>query len=216
MPIAGITDGTGPVAGAAARDYSQVSKIDFMTLLVAQIQNQDPMSPMDNQAFTSQITQFTMLDEMTKTNSNLEENLIVGQAINNTGMLSLVGKNVTVQGNKTWLAGGVASESMIATDLPGVATVEVTDDTGHVVATFDRNVTSGLNSVAWDGKLADGTAAADGTYTISVTMKDGDGNDVPFTTLMTGPVEGLRYENNQAVVMVGGLEYYVSDIYKVS
>ena len=216
MPIAGINDGTGPVAGAAARDYSQVSKIDFMTLLVAQIQNQDPMSPMDNQEFTSQITQFTMLDEMTKTNSNLEENLIVGQAINNTGMLGLVGKNVTVEGNKTWLADGAASDSMIATELPGVATVEITDDTGHVVATYDRNVSSGLNSVAWDGKLEDGTTAADGTYSISVTMKDGNGEDVPFTTLMTGPVEGLRYENNQAVVMVGGLEYYVSDIYKVS
>lgn len=216
MPIAGITDGYGPVAGAAARDYSEVSKIDFMTLLVAQIQNQDPMSPMDNQQFTSQITQFTMLEEMEKTNANLEENLVVGQAINNTAMLGLVGKNVTVEGNKTWVEGGVVSENMIATELPGTAQVEVTDSTGHVVATFPQAVSGGLNSISWDGLLEDGTVAPDGTYSIAVSLENSDGQEIPFTTLMTGPVDGLRYENNQAVVIVGGLEYYVSEIYKVS
>ena len=216
MPIAGINDATGPVAGAAARDYSEVSKIDFMTLLVAQIQNQDPMSPMDNQQFTTQITQFTMLEEMEKTNANLEENLIVGQAINNTAMLGLVGKNVTVEGNRTTLAAGVATENMLATEIPGTATIEVTDSTGHVVATFQESVTTGLNEITWDGLLRDGTAAADGDYTISVSMQDNSGEEIPFTTLMTGAVDGLRYENNQAVVMVDGLEFYVSEIYKVS
>ena len=50
--------------GAPARDYSEINQIDFMNLLVAQIQNQDPLSPMDNAEFTGQITQFTMLDEL--------------------------------------------------------------------------------------------------------------------------------------------------------
>ena len=216
MPVAGINDGTGAVLGAAQRDYSQVSKIDFMTLLVAQIQNQDPMSPMDNQQFTSQITQFSMLEQMEKTNANLEENLIVGQSINNTSMLGLVGKKVTVEGNGTWIEDGAVSENMIAAELPGTATVEVTDSTGHVVATFERSVRSGLNDINWDGTLDSGGAAPDGKYTINVTVQTTGGEDVPFTTLMTGPVDGLRYENSQAVVMVGGLEYYVSDIYKVS
>jgi len=216
MPLAGITDGVGPVAGAERRDISTVSKIDFMTLLVAQIQNQDPMSPMDNQQFTSQITQFTMLDEMQQTNANLQENLLVGQAINNTGMLALVGKEVTVQGNDTTVSGGSASENMIATELPGTATVEVTDATGHVVATYDQAVVSGLNDVTWNGLLDGGDTAADGKYTISVTVQKTDGTDVAFTTLMTGAVAGLRYEGNQALVMVGDREYSVSDIYKVS
>ena len=216
MPIAGINDGTGPVAGAADRDYSQVSKIDFMALLVAQIQNQDPMSPMDNQQFTSQITQFTMLEEMEKTNAKLEENLLVGQAINNTSMLGLVGKKVTVEGSDTWVTGGVVTENMIVAEGTGLAKVEVKDQSGNVVATFERPVDSGLNSVAWDGRLANGEVAADGTYSMKVTMANDRGDEIPFTTLMTGAVDGLRYENNQAVVMVGGLEFYVSEIYKVS
>ncbi len=215
MPVTGITDGYGPVVGQPARDYTAVDKMDFMTLLVAQIKNQDPMSPMDNAQFTSQITQFTMLDEMKSMNARLEENLLVGQTINNTAMLGLVGKSVTVEGNKVWMTDGDPSESVLAADGSGTVVVEVTDDTGHVVATYRRSIERGLNDVTWDGKLENGDLAEDGTYSISVTPGDGS-EDVSFTTLMTGPVEGLRYENNTALVIIGGVEFYVSDIYKVS
>lgn len=213
--IQGITDGHGPVAGAPARDYANIGKLDFMQLLVAQIQNQDPLSPMDNAEFTGQITQFTMLEEMQAQSAKLDENLLMAQAINNTAMLGLVGKNVTVEGNGLTLSAGEASETMIASERPGRAVISVTDATGRVVRTYQEDVAAGLNSVTWDGKLADGAVAPDGDYTISVQVLDGDA-EVPFTTLMTGPVEGLRYVNNVAVVMVGGREFPVSDIYKVS
>lgn len=215
MPLQGVTDGIGPVVGAPSRDYSDIGKLDFMTLLVAQIKNQDPMSPMNNSEFTSQITQFTMLEEMESMNANLEENRLIEQSINNTSMLALVGKNVTVEGNKTTLSAGVTSGNMVATKAPGTATIEVTDDTGHVVATYEKDVDTGLSDVSWDGMLEDGTPAPDGKYTISVSVSNG-GDELPFTTLMTGPVEGLRYENNQAVVNVGGFDFYVSEIYQVS
>jgi len=215
MPVTGITDGYGPVVGQPTSDYSAVDKMDFMKLLVAQIKNQDPMSPMDNAEFTSQITQFTMLDEMKAMNSRLEENLLVGQTINNTAMLGLVGKNVTVEGNKVWMTDGKASESVVAADGPGTVVVEVTDDTGHVVATYRSSIERGLNDVTWDGKLDNGDQAGDGNYSISVTP-DNDSEGLSFTTLMTGAVEGLRYENNSALVIIGGVEFYVADIYKVS
>jgi flagellar basal-body rod modification protein FlgD len=215
MPVSGITDGYGPVLGQPARDYTAVDKMDFMTLLVAQIKNQDPMSPMDNAEFTSQITQFTMLDEMKSMNAKLEENLVVGQTINNTAMLGLIGKDVTVEGNKVWVAEGTASESVVAASGPGSVVVEVTDDTGHVVATYRKTIERGLNDVTWDGYLDGGELAGDGTYSISVTPADGN-EDVAFTTLMTGAVQGLRYENNMAVVIIDGQEYYVADIYQVS
>jgi len=215
MPVAGITDGYGPVVGQPTRDYTNVDKMDFMTLLVAQIKNQDPMSPMSNAEFTSQITQFTMLDEMQSMNAKLAENLLVGQTINNTAMLGLVGKNVTVEGNKVWRTEGASSESVLAADGPGTVVIEVTDDTGHVVATYRKTIERGLNDVTWDGNLDTGEPAGDGTYTISVSQADGS-EDVSFTTLMTGPVEGLRYDNNMAVVIIDGQEYYVADIYKVS
>ena len=218
MPITpGVTDNYGPVLGAPARNDSEVNDLDFMNLLVAQIRNQDPLSPMDNSEFTSQITQFTMLDRLEGMNALLEENLYVGQSINNTGMLALVGRQVTVEGNAVSLSEGVASETMLATSLPGVATIEVTDSSGHVVRTYTEDVDVGLTGVTWDGKLDDGEVAPDGDYTVAVSVMNKNGeNEVPFTTLMTGPVEGMRYENNVAVVLLGGREFYVTDIYKVS
>jgi len=203
------------VLGEAERDYSKVDSVDFMKLLVAQIQNQDPMSPMDNSEFTSQITQFTMLDEMEALNGKMDDNILVGQSINNTAMLGLVGKNVTVEGNKTWVEAGQVTENVLAAEGPGRAIIEVTDDTGHVVATYEQSINQGLNTVTWDGQLPNGETAPDGIYTISATVANGE-TEIPFTTLMTGPVAGLRYENNVGVVTVGGQEYYVSEIYSVS
>lgn len=215
MAIEGITDGYGTVIGQAERDYSEISKIDFMTLLVAQIKNQDPMSPMDNAEFTSQLTQFTMLEEMETMNTSLENDILVGQSINNTGMLALVGKDVTVEGSKAWVSGGQVSENLVVPTGPGTATVEVKDSSGAIVATYTKDVDTGLADISWDGKLNDGSQAPEGEYTLSVQVAN-DGETVPFTTLMTGRVEGLRYENNVGVVIVDGQEYYVSEIYKVS
>ena len=216
MPIAGITDGTGAVLGQASRDYSQINKLDFMTLLVAQIKNQDPTSPMDNAQFTSQLTQFSMLEQLETMSSALEDNVAVGTAINNTAMLALVGRNVTVAGNDVSMSGGTASESVIAAGANGRATIKVTDANGRVVRTYEQDVTKGLNTVTWDGRTDDGAVAADGKYTISTEVKDASGAPETSTNLMTGAVTGLRYSDNQAVVMVNGEEFFVSEIYKVS
>jgi len=216
MTINSIDNSYGTVLGKPVNDPSTIDQMDFMELLVAQIRNQDPLSPMDNAEFTSQITQFTMLNELEALNSKMDENILMGQSINNTAMLGLVGHDVTVEGNRTSMSGGFAAENMVAAAGSGTATIEVTDETGHVVASYSREIETGLNDVTWDGKLSDGSSAEDGAFTITVTVNDNAGEAVPFTTLMTGPVQGLRYENNMAVVMVGGLEFYVSEIYKVS
>ena len=216
MSVEAITQSYGAVAGTGTVNGTEAAKMEFMQLLVAQIQNQDPLNPMDNTEFTSQLTQFTMLEELEAMNAKLDDNLLMGQSINNTAMLGLVGRSVTVEGNRIDVSDGETTESMVAAATAGLARVEVTDETGHVVATYVTEVEAGLNDVSWDGRLADGTRAADGAYTITVTVADAAGSEVPFTTLMTGPVQGLRYENNMPVVMVGGLEFFVSEIYKVS
>jgi flagellar basal-body rod modification protein FlgD len=187
-----------------------------MTLLVAQIKNQDPTSPMDNAQFTSQITQFSMLEQLETMSQSMQDNVAVGTAINNTAMLALVGRSVTVEGNELTMTGGKASENMIAASGSGRATVSITDDTGHVVKTWDVPVTSGLNDITWDGLKDDGTVATDGNYTVSAVIKNNSGDDVAFKSLMTGAVSGLRYSENQAVVIVNGEEFFVSEIYKVS
>jgi flagellar basal-body rod modification protein FlgD len=216
MTVTAITSATGPVLGAAENDYSEVGKIDFLNLLIAQIRNQDPLSPLDNAEFTTQITQFTMLEELTALKDKLEENLLIGQSINNTAMLALVGRDVTVAGDRVWVGDEGVSESGIVVEQPATATIEVVDEAGEVVATYSRELVAGHNDVTWDGKLAGGDESAEpGAYTLRVNVEN-EGRAVSHVTLMTGRVTGLRYENNYAVVEVGGEEFYVSEIYKVS
>lgn len=216
MAINPVETATTPVLGAPARNYSEISQVDFMNLLVAQIQNQDPLSPMDNAEFTSQITQFTMLDELSSMSRKLDDSVLMAQSINNTAMLALVGRGITVEGDEVHVTDGEASNNQINVTQPGTATVEVLDSDGAVVATYIETVDVGLNDINWDGQLASGEVAADGEYSLRVNLVDSSNETFTGTTLMTGPVEGLRYENGIAVVEVFGEEFYVSDIYQVS
>jgi len=92
----------------------------------------------------------------------------------------------------------------------------VLDEDGAVVARYNEDVDAGLNAVNWDGLDADGNALPDGEYTVTVTATDREGNEVEAEVLMTGAVEGLRYEQGVAVVNVFGTEFFVSEIYQVS
>lgn len=215
MPIEGITDGYGSVVGAPTRDYSEIGKLDFMDLLVAQIRNQDPMDPMDNAEFTSQITQFTMLEEMSAMTSKMDESIMMSAALNNTAMLGLIGKNVTVEGDRLEVVDGVVSGNALACDGPGTAEIEIIDSNGNVVDTVRQTVDKGLNTISWDGVLDDETMAEDGDYTMRVTLRNQD-MAINSITLMTGPVEGLRYDNSVGVVTIAGEEFYVSEIYQIS
>jgi flagellar hook assembly protein FlgD len=130
-------------------------------------------------------------------------------------MLGLVGREVTVAGDQVWLDTEGASTSYVNAAAAGQATIEVVDATGAVVDTYTRDVIAGRNDISWDGQLADQEAAPAGEYTLRVEVEN-NGQAVPFVTLMTGPVTGLRYEENLAIVQVGDREFYVSEIYQVS
>ena len=216
MPVSAVQNATTPVLGSPGTNPADIDKIDFMNLLVAQIQNQDPLSPMDNAQFTSQITQFTMLDEISQMGQKMDDSLAMAQSLNNTGMLALVGRNLTVAGDQVHITADGVSATKLNSQGGGSATVTIRDADGNVVETYVETVAAGLNDIAWDGRDADGEPHPEGEYTVEVAVTSADGEPVPAEVLMTGPVRGLRYENGVAVVDVFGEEFYVSDIYQVS
>jgi len=216
MTVSAVSNSTTPVIGANATNPNELSSLDFMNLLVTELQNQDPLQPMDTHQMANQLSQMTMAEQLSEISATLEENLLMSQSINNTAMLGLVGRDVTVEGNAIRVADGEASGSMINSRGAGTATVTVRDANGAIVATYVRTVDAGLNDVSWDGLRTGGETAADGEYTLEVSVTSADQQSVAATVLMTGPVGGLRYENGIAVVRVFGEEFYVSEIYQVS
>lgn len=215
MAVTSVQSGNG-VYGTPSATTEDLGMNQFMSLLVTQIQNQDPFSPMDNQQFISQLTQFTSLEQLQKINDSLASNMTVSQSLNNTMLLDLVGRRATVPGSSFAVEDGAVSPLKLQAATGGTATITVKNAAGQVVSTYDRQVTAGWDDVTWNGRLDDGSVAPDGNYTYEVSMVDRAGQPVTTSTYVTAVVDSLRFDNGIAMVTVAGHEYYVSEIAQVS
>ncbi len=209
-PVSSSTTTSTTTTGSTSTEQDQ-----FLQLLITQIQNQNPLDPLDNAQFTSQLSQFAMLEELTQMNASLEQNMVYSQSLNNTMLLGLVGKHAVVEGDQVSVADGEISSSQVQVSAAGTATIEIKNESGTVIATYTREVEPGWNNVTWNGLANGGDTAADGAYTVSISVADRAGNDLTAVTYMSGIVESIRFENNLALLSIGGRDYYASEIAKV-
>ncbi len=159
----------------ATKTATQEAQDKFMTLLVTQMKNQDPLNPLDNAQITSQLAQLstvTGIDKLNETMTAMSGNFRSSQ---NLQAASMIGHGVVVPGNNVELKDG---KSVLGFDLPQNADkiqVKIRDQGGALVKTLDfTNMTSGFNSVSWDGKNEAGTVAANGNYSFEVTANSGE------------------------------------------
>ena len=190
---------------AAASDAAQEASDRFLTLLVTQLRNQDPLNPLDNAAVTTQLAQISTVSGINKLNdtvASLSASFAAGQYLQATG---LVGRDVVVAGNKLTLEEGKATYGMaIAKDADAV-TVTIKDAAGVVVRTIDLGAQkSGIRTFEWDGKDNAGKALAAGDYTMSVTATS-KGEAVATDALTIAKVTGVAPTAQGTVLMLGSL-----------
>lgn len=164
----------------------------FLTLLVAQLKNQDPTNPLQNNELTSQLAQISTLNGIEKLNTTLGS--ISGQIDNSQSLQSsnLIGHGVMIAGT-TVLAGNSTTTpfGVELTQAADKATATITNKDGTVVQTIDLGALSaGVHTFSWNGKLSDGTTATDGSYKVSISASSGT------TQLVAQP---LQYALVQAV-----------------
>ena len=198
--------GTGSTTSTTASSTAQAAQDAanrFLTLLVAQLQNQDPLNPMDNAQVTTQLAQISTvsgINQLNQTVAALSASMGVTQYLQ---AASLVGHDVVIGGNDVELASGTATESGV--ELSAAAdhvVVTVTDDSGNVVRTIDLGAQqAGDQFFTWDGKTDSGAKAPDGHYTFSVTATS-NGKAVTFDTLMTARVEGVVSTSTGAMLQL--------------
>jgi len=178
---------TAATTATAAADSATTTSDRFLKLLVAQMQNQDPLNPMDNAQITSQMAQISTvngIDTLNTTVKGLNTQFVQMQALQGA---ALVGHDVTIQGNGLAIEDGVGVGGF---DLAGAADkvkVEVLDASGRVVDTLDLGAaSSGTQSFAWPASgIADGSA-----YTFRVTATAGS-TAVSSTALMRDRVAAV-------------------------
>lgn len=176
----------------------------FMTLLVTQMKNQDPLNPLDNAQVTSQLAQLstvTGIDKLNETMKSMMQSLAGAQSLQ---AATMIGHGVLVPGSALALSGG---KSVYGVDLSGPADkvqVTISDGAGNPVRTLDLGPQQpGTLALAWDGSLANGGTAPDGKYQVTVSAVRG-GQPVKADPLAFGEVMSVSTGNGGAKLNLGG------------
>lgn len=184
----------------------------FLNLLTTQLQNQNPLEPLDTNEFTAQLVQFTSVEQSIQTNKNLEQ--LVALSVTNafTSAVDYIGKTVVAAGDTAQLTGGAATWNYELSAPSSETTITVYNSAGIPVHTDVRTANSGNNTFVWNGQLEDGTPAPEGTYTISIDAKDAEGNTVGVSTEIEGVVQAVDLTGSEPILTVNGQEIALSNI----
>jgi flagellar basal-body rod modification protein FlgD len=197
-PISGLP-ASKTVADSKNNDNDAGSADRFLKLLVTQLQNQDPLNPMDNAQITSQMAQINTVNGITQLNTTvkgLNTQFTQLQALQGA---ALVGREVTVQGNRLEVVGGKAAGGFELDSQATAVKIEVLNPTGNVVETLELGAqNSGSHNFKWQAPA--GAGIADGTvYTFRVAATAGT-NAVGTTALMRDRVQAVTTSNNGLVL----------------
>lgn len=202
------------LSAAGSLGSSQDLAQTFLTLLVAQMNNQDPLNPVDNSQLTTQMAQISTVTGINNLNSNISSLLTQMQQSATIQSAQLTGHSAMVSGTTLNLASstnasGAASESAVGGfSLAGAAsavTVTVSDASGNVVKTINLGAEpAGFNDFTWDGSTDAGGSAATGAYQFSVTATAASGAAVTATPYNLQSIVGaLPQANGSTQLMLG-------------
>ena len=188
-------------AGAKAKLNEDLNR--FLTLLVTQLQNQDPLDPLDATEFTSQLVQFASVEQQIFQNSNLEKLLNLQETNQISQMVDFIGKRVEYVGQELSLEKGNAEFSYVMPSGVVDANVNISNSAGQNVFFAKGDTTAGKHTVIWDGVDKNGNQQSDGKYSVLVSGTDPQGNLVTIEHLMVGSVSGAGVDESQVKLFIG-------------
>jgi flagellar basal-body rod modification protein FlgD len=188
----------------------------FLTLLTTQLQNQDPLNPMDSSQFTNQLVEFSQVEQQIKTNSQLSTMITNQTASETISAQTMVGDTIQYNGSQAALENSNATWSY---DLPSNAqsvTLNVLDSSGNIVYSTSGQTTAGTYPFSWNGQTSSGKQESNGgIYTLQVSAKDANGNPLTATTTAVGTITGVNVQNNVATFDVAGVEVPMSQLVSI-
>ena len=191
----------------------------FLKILVAQMQNQDPLKPQDAAQMSTQLAQFNMVEQQITTNELLKSMQANSQSAN-TEMAtasSYLGHQVTAEASSFTFDGSSPVE--LAANLQGdaaTAEVQIVDSFGQTIRTIhSSSLPSGINKLSWDGKTDSGATAKPDNYIIRVAATDQNGQPVPANTSITGQVTAVRLTPEGVNIMIGDIPVNMASIKEI-
>jgi flagellar basal-body rod modification protein FlgD len=196
-----------------------MGKDQFLKLLIAQLKNQDPMSPLQGDQMASQLAQFSSLEQLQEINKNLtgqqgSSNTLLG-AVQSSAAINTIGHTVVAIGNQLQV-GGANSATSVETAFGGAAkqaTLHIVNASGSEVRSQSLGAVSGGKQTFNVGKLTEGLPP--GTYTYSIDATDGSGAAVAVQTYTTARIDGVSSGQNGLVLTAGGITIPYGSIVRI-
>lgn len=190
----------------------------FLQLLTTQLQNQDPLSPLDTNQFTEQLVEFASVEQQINENSNLQTLITLQQTSAATQAMQFLGSSVTVNSSAGTLANATGQPASWNLNSPSPATgsITITNSSGAVVYTGTTTLSAGNQAYTWNGKGNNGITYPDGTYTLAITATGANGSAVTVSPQVQGTVTAVDVSQSPPQVTVGGQSYPISAIQSIN
>jgi flagellar basal-body rod modification protein FlgD len=212
--ISGVTDYSDTSQTAASTEGTDtLGKDTFMKLLLAQLQNQDPLNPMDATQFSAQLAQFSSLEQLYNMNESMGTLIDAQDSSNRYQALDLIGKEIEAAGDVLSLgdAGTAAGSFAIGSDANCAAVI--TDANGNVIKTMDLgSLEAGDHTFKWDGTEQDGDKADQGLYGFEIIAEGAAGQAVTAETRIRGIVNRVNMDGDEPMLYVGSFSLPFSEI----
>jgi flagellar basal-body rod modification protein FlgD len=215
LPASSSSASSAAAANALANTQIAGNFQSFLQLLTTQLQNQDPLSPLDTNQFTQQLVEFAGVQQQINTNDSLATLVSLQQTAQATQALGFVGQTAVVSGNTAALTN---SEATWELDIPTASTVNISiaNSSGQTVFSNSFAANAGNNQVFnWNGLGSDGTQNPDGNYTLTATAKDSGGNTVGVTTMVAGVVSSVDLTQSPPLLSIGGQTFTVNQVQSI-
>jgi flagellar basal-body rod modification protein FlgD len=197
---------------------ASMGKDAFLKLLVAQMQNQDPLNPQSNEEFIGQLSQFSQVEQLVNLNTGFETLFMTMNSLNNTSMTQLLGNKVVSYGNQFHHDGSAKEIDLhYETSAPSNATkLVVKDDTGGVVwSGAVEPLDEGQGHITWTAVDHDGKPLPEGNYSFSFEASSPTGETIEVNELMVGVVDGMSFVEGVPRPSISGIEFDLSMIIRV-
>lgn len=214
MDIAALASGANSTESNVATKSLSENFDQFLTMLTVQLQNQDPLSPMDSSEFTNQLVSFSQLEQEIKANGNLEQVIALQQSAEATAALSYLGTEIEAESSAVYLDN---ASTKFSYDMPvgaDTASITVFDADGNIIKILPAETGPGHHGGAWDGLNEQGVLQADGVYSILVSAVDQDDTPLtPISVFLKGIATGVTQEAGQTFVQVGPINIPLTSIF---
>lgn len=187
---------------------------DFLQMLMTQLQNQDPTSPMDTNQFTSELVQFSGVEQQINTNSSLTQLIQLTQGSEVMQATAMDGKQVTVQSSQVALQNGSGTLNFTTTAAEPVA-IAITNASGQVVYSTGLTSTAGRNTWTWNGQGNNGNQLPDGAYNVAIETGNASGSATPVPFTVTGTATGVQNLGSGVQLQLGALTVPFSAVQSV-